>query len=120
MSTYLATLGRGKVGFSITGRDQAGQPVYIEGVRGIVERNAVRYYLAIQSYLDTLMIDREQRHEARLNKWFELTEQHHRQLYEMDKQDYLGAKRQEYLDQRRLQKAIPTTAELGRACGVAN
>lgn len=103
---YLATLGRDKVGFTVTGHDETGKPVFIGGVQGIVERNAVRYYLAIVSYLETRHIDQDDRFSARLNKWFDLTEHHHRQLHEMDKQDYLKYKHQEHLDQLRLQQNI--------------
>ena len=106
MGTYLATLGRGKTGFTITDKDDNNNPVYIDGVRGIIERNSVRYYLAIQSYLDTQHIKPEDRFTARITKWFDLTEQHHQQLYEMDKQDYLKYKQQEYKDQQRLQLTV--------------
>lgn len=116
MGTYLATLGSGKVGFSIIGKDEQGKPVYIDGVRGIIERNAVRYYLAIQSYLETQDIDQQARFESRISRWFDLTEQHHRQLYEMDKADYLQFKRQERQDQQRLQKAIRIKASEQHIC----
>ena len=46
---YFATLGRGKVGFTVTGTDQNGKALYIGGPRGAIERNAVRYYFAIQT-----------------------------------------------------------------------
>ena len=106
MSTYLNTLGRNKIGFSVTGKDESGKPVFVEGVRGIIERNAVRYYLAIQSYLETLTLPANQRFITRLAHWFDLTERHHTQLYEMDKKDYLEYKLQEQQDQLRLQKDI--------------
>uniref|UniRef100_UPI002FE381A5 hypothetical protein n=1 Tax=Noviherbaspirillum sp. TaxID=1926288 RepID=UPI002FE381A5 len=44
MQAYLATVGRGKVGFTVTGSRQDGQPDHIAGVRGLVERNTMRYY----------------------------------------------------------------------------
>lgn len=111
MGSYLATLGSGKVGFSVTGRDEQGRPVYIQGVRGIIERNAVRYYLAIQSYLDTLHVPLQQRLIARLKYWFDLTERHARQLHEMSKQDYLHDKQREWRDQLRLQQLIKPAAQ---------
>lgn len=104
MGTYLATLGSGKVGFSVTGKDEKGQPKYLGGVRGIIERNAVRYYLAIQSYLDTQSLTANKKFTARIDQWFDLTERHHLQLYEMDKKDYLEYKQQERKDQIRLQQ----------------
>ncbi len=46
--TYLSTLGRGKVGFSVASTGADGKPVYVDGVRGVLERNTMRYYLAIE------------------------------------------------------------------------
>ena len=52
----LATLGRDKVGFSVVGRAADGRPVHVEGLRGAVERNTLRYYLAVESYLGALAL----------------------------------------------------------------
>ncbi|MGZ3254779.1 MAG: hypothetical protein ACXU7D_10785, partial [Burkholderiaceae bacterium] len=38
MRTYLATAGRGKVGFTVVGKEADGKPDYIGGVRGVIER----------------------------------------------------------------------------------
>ncbi|MBP1752878.1 MAG: hypothetical protein H6Q57_1714, partial [Geobacteraceae bacterium] len=81
-----------------------GEPVYVSGVRGSVERNAVRYYLAIQTYMDTLSIPWNQRFEKRISRWFDLTARFPRQLYEMDKGEYLATKRREHNNQLMLQK----------------
>src|ERR1700761_6894888 len=48
MKTYLATIGSAKVGFT-----KAAGGDYVGGVRGLVERNTMRYYLAIDAYLDS-------------------------------------------------------------------
>ncbi|MDP1995886.1 MAG: hypothetical protein Q8J90_01690, partial [Gallionella sp.] len=45
MQVYLATIGSDKVGFTVTGKLPNGRPAYIQGVRGVVERNTMRYYL---------------------------------------------------------------------------
>ena len=58
MQGYLATIGRDKVGFSVVGTQADGQPVYIGGTRGVVERNTMRYYLAIEAYLGALSLPR--------------------------------------------------------------
>jgi hypothetical protein len=50
-SAYLSTVGSNKVGFTVAGRGADGSPQYIGGMRGVVERNTMRYYLAIESYL---------------------------------------------------------------------
>ena len=58
---YFATLGSDKVGFTVAGKDSNNNPVYISGPRGAIERNAVRYYFAIQSFMDTLRYPEESR-----------------------------------------------------------
>jgi hypothetical protein len=105
-SGYLATLGAGKVGFTIIERTAQGKPVYVEGLRSITERNAMRYYLAMLAYLETLTAPAEQRFDARTERWFGLTEQYHKQLHELDRVDYLEAKRRERQNQLALQAAI--------------
>ncbi|MYZ53825.1 hypothetical protein [Malikia spinosa] len=92
---YLATLGRDKVGFSIVGRVADGSPIYIEGLRGAVERNTLRYYLAIEAYLGALALPAAQRPERRLQAWFDATERHPLQLHELERDDYLAMKRRE-------------------------
>ena len=56
MQGYLATIGRDKVGFSIVGSRADGQPVYVHGTRGVIERNTMRYYVAIEAYLSTMAL----------------------------------------------------------------
>ncbi len=60
MQGYLATVGADKVGFTVTGRDGNGQPIYIGGVRGAIERTAMRYYLAIDAHLASLSAPADQ------------------------------------------------------------
>ncbi|TWO70474.1 hypothetical protein FN976_15980 [Caenimonas sedimenti] len=95
MQTYLSTAGASKVGFSMS-KDANGQPVLTGGVRGAVERNAMRYYLAIDSYLETLDAPADQRNEKRIQSWFSATERYPKQLHEMDRSTYVTMKRQEY------------------------
>jgi len=90
MSLYLNTAGADKVGFS----QSNGQ--YTGGVRGAIERNAMRYYLAIDSYLDTMSAPEAQRVDKRINAWFTATERYPRQLHEMDRGTYVTMKRAEY------------------------
>jgi hypothetical protein len=70
MKTYLSTSGADKVGFSSDNGKLVG------GTRGIMERNTMRYFLAIDAYLDTL----GQPARARLDKWFGSTEKYAKQL----------------------------------------
>ena len=102
-SVYLATLGKGKIGFSSVDVDSDGRPVYVEGVRGTIERNTMRYYLALQAVLETWDLTQNDRFEARLRRWFALTDRYRPQLYEMNRAEYLQAKRREHINQLRLQ-----------------
>jgi hypothetical protein len=92
MNAYLSTAGADKVGFSVTGKDDAGQPIYVGGVRGLVERNTMRYYLAIDDYVGA---PAPAQLDQRLNTWFDATERYPRQLHEVDKADYLAMKKNE-------------------------
>lgn len=96
MKTYLATAGRDKVGFTITGSNDNGEPRYIGGLRGVIERNTMRYYLAIDAYLDALAAPPAQQLEQRLQYWYTATEKYPRQLHEMEREQYLDMKRKEY------------------------
>ena len=95
MQTYLNTLARDKVGFTAANQRSDGQPAYVSGMRGLVERNAMRYYLAINSFLESASSAPAAQFERRLQSWFAATEQYPRQLHEVDRADYLRMKRAE-------------------------
>ena len=95
MNAYLATLGKDKVGFSIESTQANGEPNYIQGVRGIVERNTMRYYLAIDAYLATLKEAPETQLEKRLQYWFDSTERYATQLHEVERTEYFSMKSDE-------------------------
>lgn len=101
IKTYFATLGRDKVGFTMV--DEDGKQTYIDGVRGAVERNTMRYYLALQTYLETLKVPEAQRFEQRISRWYDLTAKYPRQLKEIDKPAYLSNKKMERAQQEALQ-----------------
>ncbi|MFD0669131.1 hypothetical protein ACT80S_15530 [Ramlibacter sp. MAHUQ-53] len=87
MRAYLATAGAGKVGFS-TEPGEDGRPRPVGGLRGVVERNAMRHYLAIDATLGTLQATPRQRVEA----WFDAAQRYPQQLHEMDKATYVALK----------------------------
>jgi len=91
MKIYLATVARSKIGFTRVGDK------YVGGVRGVAERNTMRYFLAIEAYLASLSLQgtREQQLEFRITRWFDGTERYARQLHELDRDDYLKMKREE-------------------------
>ena len=94
MQTYLKTIGSNKVGFTVIG-SRNGQHQYIRGVRGLMERNTMRYYLAIDSFLGATHTAPAARFEKRLQNWFTAAEQYPRQLHEMDRGTYVEMKRAE-------------------------
>lgn len=108
---YFATLGRGKVGFTVAGADQYGEPVYIGGPRGAIERSAVRYYLAIEAFMSTLHYPVEQRFNMRIRQWYDLANRYPKQLFDLDKQDYLTFKNAEHENQVRLQRSLETSRQ---------
>jgi hypothetical protein len=90
---YLATIGRRKVGFSVVGRKPDGRPTYIAGTRGAVERNSMRFYLAIEAYLGARSAPEPERFEKQLSDWFAGSERYPVQLHEMERNEYLDMKR---------------------------
>lgn len=105
---YFATIGRDKVGFTVTGTDRGGNSVYIGGPRGAIERNAVRYYFAIQSFMNTLSYPEKSHFSMSTIKWYELTTRYRKQLFDLDKKDYLAFKSSEHKNQIKLQLQIKT------------
>lgn len=95
MGAYLATAGRSKIGFTVEGREPDGRPKYVQGERAAVERNVMRYYLALLAYSSVATGSREEQHQARLRTWFALTERHAAQLHEYDLDEYLKEKRED-------------------------
>ncbi|MEX3966635.1 hypothetical protein AB4Y42_31160 [Paraburkholderia sp. EG286B] len=95
MKGYLATFGRGKVGFTNIAGPSATEPKYADGVRGLVERNTMRYYLAIDAFIGEPSSLPDTRLEQRLNEWFSASEQYPRQLHEIDRQHYIDMKQAE-------------------------
>ena len=103
MQAYLATLGQNKVGFTREADALAGRDGFIGGLRGLVERNAMRYFLAIDAYLKaqgagTPATQREQR----LLHWFYGAESFARQLHEVDRATYLAIKHAQLRRQQKL------------------
>jgi len=111
MKSYFATVGRGKIGFSTSGSDKHGNPVYVGGIKGAIERNAMRSYMAILAYMDALHISDEHRLEQRLNRWYDLTDRYREQLFETERNDYIETKKRGYRTQLQLQSRLSAKAE---------
>ena len=98
MSIYLATAGRAKVGFSVIGKEADGHPINVGGERGALERNVMRYYLALLAYVNVAPGSPRQQIEQRLRNWFQLTERYAEQLHELDLDEYLDEKHRDFRD----------------------
>lgn len=92
MDAYLATAGRAKIGFTVTGQDEAGRPVLVNGERAALERNVIRYVLALMAYSSAKTGTPQEQTEARLRTWFALTERYAAQLHELRLEEYLQEK----------------------------
>ncbi len=103
MQTYLATLGQNKVGFTREAEAVAGRDGFIGGLRGLVERNAMRYFLAIDAYLQAQGAGTPAAlRERRLQHWFDGAERFARQLHEVDRATYLAMKQAQLRRQQEL------------------
>jgi len=94
MKAYLATLGRAKVGFGVHGYNTLGDPIYVSGMQGALERNTMRYFIAIRAHMDALSGGYDQR----LQRWFDLSTRYERQLFEMGRDEYISIKQREYIN----------------------
>ena len=95
MQAYLSTVGSDKVGFTVLNKTADGKAVHVRGVRGVLERNTMRYYLAIDAYLGAFATPPAQQLEKRLRDWFALTERYPLQLHELEQKEYLAMKQSE-------------------------
>ncbi|NKF23904.1 hypothetical protein [Solimonas marina] len=89
---YMATSGADKIGFSSSGTSADGKPQYVGGLRGAIERNAMRCYLAIETYLSTAKLDDDARFGAALQRWTQAIAEYPAQLAEEDIDAYRRAK----------------------------
>lgn len=86
LQAYLSTFGRSKVGFTQVGTLANGAPDHVRGAQGLLERNAMRYFLAVDAFLDA------DTPLARQNAWYASSERYPRQLHEVDRPTYLRLK----------------------------
>lgn len=100
MQFYLGGSGADKVGF--TPADAGGQQL-VGGMRGVIERNTMRYYLAVEAFLGALSNAPAARFEKAARDFHAGTERYKRQLWEMEQGPYLAMKRREYQAQAQLQ-----------------
>lgn len=95
MDAYLAGSGRDKVGFSVVERLPDGRAVYVDGVRGVVERSAMRYYLAIEASVEALGVSPAQRLDTRLRGWYAAVTRYPQLREPVGLDEYVEMKRRE-------------------------
>ncbi len=100
---YLAFSGAGKVGFSTVNQSD-GQFSPVRGEQGIVERNLMRYLLAIRAFIEEGGAREDLK--ATFRRWFFLSTLYREQLYEIPEQDYMRYKLNRYDQQRLLQQYV--------------
>ena len=106
LRVYYATLARKKVGFTTSGHDKNGNPVYVRGTQGVIERNAVRYYFSIQAYLMAMSSPEPERFDKSVRIWYSLISRFPRQLIELSKDEYIQNKQLERRNQVQYQSRV--------------
>ena len=96
MRAYLATAGRDLVGFTVVGRDTDGEPQYVRGVLAALERNAMRYYLAVDAFVASLDAPPAAQFDERIRHWAEGVERYPRQLPDFEADEYFQMKTSEH------------------------
>lgn len=93
---YVSTVARHRVGFTVVDTDTQGRPVYVRGVRGAIERNTMRFHLAVQSWLAMQSQPPEQRILRAIEAWFDASERYAAQLHEIEREEYVMRKKAEF------------------------
>jgi len=96
MQAYLSTIAADKVGFTREGTDANGQPALVRGMRAVMERNTMRYLLAIEAYLRAQSVAARERPKKMVEDWFAAVERYPKQLHEMSREEYVPMKLSEY------------------------
>lgn len=94
---YLSTTGSDKIGFSTETDKKSGKAQPVGGLRGSVERNAMRYYLAIEARAAQAPSgDATARFDKSLDQWIAAIGRYPKQLAEDDVEAYRKTKREQF------------------------
>jgi hypothetical protein len=104
LDIYLSTAGRAKVGFTLGSKTAKRATVYPPGLRALVERNSMRYFWAVNAYLESANGPEEARLDARLLNWHRATCAYGLQTNEMELKDYISMKHLEVERQQAMSK----------------
>jgi hypothetical protein len=110
-NTYVNVFARDKPGFTEI-QEPGGKKKLITGFPAVIERSSVRAYFALKAYVLNYHLPPDKRFEACLKTWYDLNKPYKKQLYELERDQYLQIKRREYKNQLRIQKKVRQSAKV--------
>ena len=110
-NTYVNVFARDKPGFTEI-QEPGGKKKLITGFPAVIERSSVRAYLALKAYTLNYHLPPDKRFEACLKTWYDLNQPYKKQLYELERDQYLQIKRREHENQMRIQKKVRQSAKV--------
>jgi len=108
-NTYVNVFAHDKPGFTEI-QKPGGEKKLITGFPAVIERSSVRAYLALKAYMINFHLPPAKRFEACLGTWYDLNRPYKKQLYELERDEYLQIKRREHQNQLRIQKKVRQSA----------
>lgn len=108
--TYVKVFARNKPGFTLIEEPGSGKKKLITGFPAIIERSTVRAYFALMAYMQNRHLPSAGRYESCLNTWYDLNRPYKKQLYELDRDQYLQIKRKERKNQLNMQQRVSQSA----------
>ncbi|MGW8247454.1 MAG: hypothetical protein ACWGOV_05020 [Acidiferrobacterales bacterium] len=110
-NTYVNVFARDKPGFTEI-QEPGGKKKLITGFPAVIERSSVRAYFALKAYMLNHHLPPAKRFDACLNTWYDLNQPYKKQLYELERDQYLQIKRREHKNQLRIQKKVRQSAKV--------
>ena len=110
-NTYVNVFARDKPGFTEI-QEPGGKKKLITGFPAVIERSSVRAYFALKAYTLNYHLPPDKRFEACLKTWYDLNQPYKKQLYELERDQYLQIKRREHKNQLRIQEKERQSAKV--------
>jgi len=108
-STYVKMFARDKPGFTEI-QEPGGKKKLITGFPAVIERSTVRAYFALKAFMLNIQLPPAKRFDACLKTWYDLNQPYKKQLYELERDQYLQIKRREHKNQLRIQEKVRQSA----------
>ena len=110
-NTYVNVFARDKPGFTEI-QEPGGKKKLITGFPAVIERSSLRAYFALKAYTLNYHLPPDKRFEACLKTWYDLNQPYKKQLYELERDQYLQIKRREHKNQLRIQEKERQSAKV--------